>query len=365
MNFPQNSEELADVLKKIYAEARRADGAPYTKNSLCSIRFCLKRYFKAVNNINIINGKEFDEVNSVYKAQCTALKKNGLSKTEHKPAIADEDITKLYESGVFNTETPATLQNKVFFEIMFYFCRRGRQNLRELKKDDFALKVNAQGQRYVVKTKDELTKNHRVDDAQAEEGGMMISNGGPLCPVYSFEKYLSHLNPLNEFLFQRPKLKISGSEIWYDNMVVGANTLGKKMKCISKQANLSLQYTNHSIRATTITILDRNGYEARHIMAVSGHRNESSIKSYSKTDETTKNKMASCLMSVVASNNDDLPENLTGALPAVTTATADTLDLDILTNSQEERIMRDFNFQSSTQSTKQFNFYNCKVDIHS
>ena len=74
--------------------------------------------------------------------------------------------------------------------------------------------------------------------------------------------------------------------------------------------------------------------------------------------------MASCLMSVVASNNDDLPENLTGALPAVTTATADTLDHDILTNSQEERIMRDFNFQSSTQSTKQFNFYNCKVDIH-
>jgi hypothetical protein len=53
----------------------------------------------------------------------------------------------------------------------------------------------------VVKTKDELTKNHRVDDAQTEEGGMMISNGGPLCPMYSFEKYLSHLNPLNEFLF--------------------------------------------------------------------------------------------------------------------------------------------------------------------
>jgi hypothetical protein len=100
-------------------------------------------------------------------------------------------------------------------------------------------------------------------------------------------------------------------------------------------------------------------------MAVSGHRNESSIKRYSKTDETAKNKMASCLMSVVATNNDDLPDNLTGALPAVTTATADKLDLDILTNSQEERIMRDFNFQSSTQSTKQFNFHNYKVDIHS
>ncbi len=82
---------------------------------------------------------------------------------KHKPPI-----NKLYESGVFNTNTPATLQNKVFFEIIFYFCRRGRQNLRELKKDDFAIKVNGQGQRYVVKTKDALTKNHRVNDAKAE-----------------------------------------------------------------------------------------------------------------------------------------------------------------------------------------------------
>lgn len=171
---------------------------------------------------------------------------------------------------------------------------------------------------------------------------MTIANGSPLCPVYSFEKYLSHLNPLNEFLFQRPKSNTSsGREIWYDNMVVAANTLGNKMKCISKEANLSLQYTNHSIRATTITILDRNGYEARHIMTVSGHRNEGSIKSYSKTDETTKNKMASRLMSVVAStNNNDLPENLATASPAVTTCTSGTLDLDILTSSQEERIIK-------------------------
>ena len=40
-------------------------------------------------------------------------------------------------------------------------------------------------------------------------------------------------------------------------------------------------YINHSIRATMITKLDKSGYEAQHIMAVSGHRNESSIRSYS------------------------------------------------------------------------------------
>ena len=40
----------------------------------------------------------------------------------------------------------------------------------------------------------------------------------------------------------------------------------------------ALIYTNHSIRATTITILDRGGFEATHIMPMSGDRNESNIK---------------------------------------------------------------------------------------
>ena len=135
--------------------------------------------------------------------------------------------------------------------------------------------MNSQGKRCVVKTNaDELTKNHREHGVQAEEGGMMIANDSPFCPVSSFEKYLSVLNGMNEFLFQRPKSSGKG-EVWYDNMVVGENTLGKKIrKVISQQAELSTTYTNHSIRATTITILDRSGFEARHMMSVSGQRNE-------------------------------------------------------------------------------------------
>ena len=46
------------------------------------------------------------------------------------------------------------------------------------------------------------------------------------------------------------------------------------MKAISKQAKFSREYTNHSIRATSVTILDRCEFEARHIMWVSGHKSE-------------------------------------------------------------------------------------------
>ena len=117
---PATVEDLAQVLRKFYAEVRKKDGNLYSKTSLCAIRFGLNRHFKQALNVDIIKDKEFNEANRVYEAQCVELKKQGLAKTEHKPPIADEDIKKLYGSDVFNTENPTTLQNKVFFEIMLF-----------------------------------------------------------------------------------------------------------------------------------------------------------------------------------------------------------------------------------------------------
>lgn len=284
---PAEPAELAKCLSSFYVEARKKDGSAYSMSTLQSLRFGLCRYYKGKSGINIINDNDFALANKVYRAQCVQMKKDGLAKVEHKQAITDSDMKKLHESGVFSTETPKTLLNKVFFEVVLCFCRRGRQNMRQLKKSDFAVKTNDKGVKYVTKISDELTKNHREDN-EPEEGGSMYETGGPFCPVASFEKYIGHLNPNNEFLFQRPKKEKPDNELWYDNMVVGERTLGNKMKEISTEAKLSRTYTNHSIRATSITLLDKAGFEARHIMTVSGHRNESSIRSYSKTDEDRK-----------------------------------------------------------------------------
>ena len=54
------------------------------------------------------------------------------------------------------------------------------------------------------------------------------------------------------------------------------------MSSISKELKLSQKYTNHCIRATAVLLLDECNFEAHHIMRVSGHKSESSIRSYSK-----------------------------------------------------------------------------------
>lgn len=83
-------------------------------------------------------------------------------------------------------------------------------------------------------------------------------------------------------------------EVWYNNEPLGKNKVQKLMPTLVNAAGLANKsLTNHCIRSTCITILDREGYEARHIMSVSGHKREESIKSYaSKTSSATKRQIS-------------------------------------------------------------------------
>ena len=199
----------------------------------------------------------------------------------------------------------------------------------------------------MTKSGDEVTKNRREDD-KGFEGGMMFEKPRPQCPVASLELYIKHLNPKNEFLFQRPKKgsKIGVDHVCFDNMVVGEHTLCEKMKCISKEAEFS-NHSNHSIRATAVTILDKCGYEARHIMAVSGHKSESSIQSYCKADTSMKKQMSESM--AAATSTVALPESNVQPSP-------------LLSLSQEEFFMRDVSVSTSTtQVSKTYNFSNGNV----
>lgn len=78
---------LACVLKKLYAEARKIDGSSYSKRSMTSLRFRINRHFKT-KGTDIIKDSEFVE------ARCVDLKRQGLAKVEHKPAILENDLQK-------------------------------------------------------------------------------------------------------------------------------------------------------------------------------------------------------------------------------------------------------------------------------
>ena len=100
-------------------------------------------------------------------------------------------------------------------------------------------------------------------------------------PVHSFKKYFSKLHPSLDALWQRPLDSFESCQpTWYYRIPVGKNTLSNMMPEISRNGNLPKVYTNHCVRATSITELDNAGVEARHIMRASGHNSEASIRSY-------------------------------------------------------------------------------------
>ena len=83
----------------------------------------------------------------------------------------------------------------------------------------------------------------------------------------------------------------------YESGRVGHDPLERFMKYMIKDAKLSNPgYSNHSIRATVITSLNESGYEARHIIAITGHKSETTVKQYAKKcPEKKKREMSECL----------------------------------------------------------------------
>ena len=111
-----------------------------------------------------------------------------------------------------------------------------------------------------------------------------------ICPIGIFKLYLSKLNKKRPDLWQPPKFNIKEghADEWYDNQVIGRDPLNETMKNLSTRAKLSTIYTNHCIQASTVTQLVCQGFEARHIMKISVHKSENSIKNYASACPDTK-----------------------------------------------------------------------------
>ena len=91
----------------------------------------------------------------------------------------------------------------VQFDIHFFMCHRGNENLYDMTKETFALKTDeATNIRYNVKAQDEMDKNHAENSTEIVSGAMPEMPNNPLCPMESYMKYLDCLHPECPFLWQ-------------------------------------------------------------------------------------------------------------------------------------------------------------------
>jgi site-specific recombinase XerD len=341
--------ELDNFLSRFYAGLRKDDGHLYSTKCMHALRYGIHKHFQSIKGIDITNSDQFVQSNKVFKAMLVKLKKEGKGVVKHKDPISKLDMTKIL--SCLDLNTPQGLQDKVFIDIMLYFANRGRENLRNMKITDFVIEKNERGQQYIIH-RDSLTKTRRENNNEGYSGHMYEIPSSSKCPVASFLTLKAVLNPAQECMWQRPKSRAPSEGPWYTNAPLGVNTLGNKMKTISQRAGCSLSYTNHSLRATTVTVLDEAGFASRDIMAVTGHKSESSLKHYVRTSNSKKQDMSMIISS-------QMQENIPVAVPREETDGNILEDL-LLTDSQEKFLLSEsnLNIQSSSSSTTQnFHFH--------
>ena len=195
------AEQLPAILEKFYVEVRsqkqilNENGDPildedgdiqyesYCNNSMRSLRAALNRHFKIELNVNIIENPAFIKANEIFAGKMRINKQEGKGTTRHKEPISDEDLQRLgqyFERNMTGPPNATLLQEMVLFNIIFYMGRRGRENLRTMKKDTFKIATDSKKRRFIYQDKDENDKNHNENDTENSNQGRIYEIPGNL-----------------------------------------------------------------------------------------------------------------------------------------------------------------------------------------
>ena len=117
----------------------------------------------------------------------------------------------------------------------------------------------------------------------------LFSQGGERCPAMLLQLMISKRPDILKDcgpLYLRP-LDSPRQDTWYSLQPVGVRTIDTYMRKITSLAGLKCtnkKFTNHSMRKTTVHKLQKAGISNDKIAAITGHRNEQSLRDYSTVD---------------------------------------------------------------------------------
>ena len=252
------------------------------------------------------------------------LREQGKGKrTKHADSLVEEEEM-LWKSGVLGGDNPQSLNYTVSYVVSQHFGTRGCQEHHQIRLEHLKIVKNAEGQTEYLEWIEGVTKTRQgLSKRDRRVPQRVFATGGNRCPLMFLDKLISKRPPCLQHsgtLYLRPPKKISPmSATWFSSQPVGVNTINGYMKEIAKCAGLNAtnkRFTNHSVRKTTIRKLQKGGLSNDKITAITGHKNEQSLREYADTDLEDHRKMSTLL------SKHPLQDS-TNAMPIVPLGTSD------------------------------------------
>ena len=173
-------EDLNDILYDFYSSVKPQKKDDYSVQSLKCLCAGLNRHFRKQRGIDITTDSMFVKANEMFEAVKVNAKKQGLGVKRSYPLISQVYLERIAEYFLHDHITkpePKRLEQNMLFYIIYFFCRRGRENLYTMKRNTFKLIVEADGTEYYMQDLDEIDKNHTADDtSRTNEGRMYATN---------------------------------------------------------------------------------------------------------------------------------------------------------------------------------------------
>ena len=273
-------------------EARRSDGKPYPSATLYQLLAGLLRYARS-NSVDFPNFLDktdlrFRELRAACDNVARQLRKDGVgAEVKHTEVITTEEEAKLWESGTIGINDPLPLVRAVFYYIGKTLCLRGGQEQRNLKPSQFRREYDPDRYVYI----ENGSKNHPGGFGSGQQSNKVVTlhnNHGyePQCVVFLLDYYFSKcLQPTrnNGFYLRRlPKKPSDNGAPWFSSVPLGKNKLAQFVKEMCKEAGISGNKTNHSLRATGATAMFAAGVPEKLVKSVTGHKSTKALELYER-----------------------------------------------------------------------------------
>ena len=268
---------------------KKKGGGLYPGLTLYQMLSAIQKYLN-VNKINwqIPEGKdpEFEDVRVVLDNVMKERTAQNIGVTKRQANVVTSEIeNRLWEQGILGEDTPEKLRDTVLFLLGLNVTLRAidaHYNLRRdmpTKPSQLQFEKDDCGVRCLVYREDFVTKSHDggLKDRKNDRKIVWVYPNADTnrCTVRLVEKYLG-LCPLyfrKENFYLQCRMKPT-PKLWYQEQVIGKNTISKVVKQLVKKGKIDGFFTNHSLRRSGGTRLFRAGVDRKLVKEFTGHRSD-------------------------------------------------------------------------------------------